>query len=96
MIMANKKDLKKDIKKAFAVLYNDLAFYMVFVKGKDRDDAKKLFDKILPAENELISKINVKPKDIKGKKQDYFAQITKQSIEILNGFFDEMSKLSHE
>lgn len=87
--MKSRRKLKKEIKKAFNNLYEDVIFYEIFSNQADVESARKLVDKIVNVENDLIERISVNEgKDVKGRIKTYFQKLNKD----IKSNIDEITK----
>lgn len=74
--MNSRKNLKKEIKKAFNGLYRDLVFYEAFAVGANQDAARAIIEKAVAAEEELIKRVSTNEgKHVKGRVKMYFNKL---------------------
>ena len=74
--MKSRKRLKKQIKKSFDELYQEVFFYEVFVVGADADAAKVLLSNMLEVETDLVKRISASEgKEVEGRVRMYFSKL---------------------
>lgn len=85
--MKNRKNLKKEIKKSFDVIYQEVIFYNAFTKNPNTELGEKILDEALSAEGELIRRVSVNEgKEVKGRRKMYFNKLQedlKKQIELI-------------
>lgn len=91
--MSSRKVLKKEVKKVFYILYNDLVSYMLFAEAEQRKTAQGIFAGIAPLEKEVISRINAKPSAIKENTKKYYDRLIAETNTKIREILDEISKL---
>lgn len=87
--MANKRDIKKDIKKASNRLIEDAFYQILDAAEKEAKKMDKVIDKIVDERFDLIRKVNQYPKKNQTKKvKAHFTKIKQE----LNKMVDEYTK----
>ena len=93
--MANRKDLKKDLKWLTNEVITDCFIYLDFNKNKNEDAVSQIINNMLIKYQELISKINLSTSTLDRKEvKNAFYEITKDLYETANKCFEELSTLS--
>lgn len=76
--MSSRKNLKKDINNAFDMLYVDCIFYKVYVLNADKEAADKVLEKIVGAQNDILSRVNItEGKEVEGRVKAYYKNLRK-------------------
>lgn len=92
--MNSRKDLKKEIKKAFNSLYRDLVYYEAFSVEVNQNAARILIDRAVLAEEELIKRVSTNEgKHVKGRVKMYFAKLRKDCAEKIAELSKEIAAL---
>lgn len=92
--MANKRDLKKQIKKRTNNLMEDAFSYTLNNPGENDSKADKLIDNIADKWFDLVSKVNHHPKN--GKRSEvkkHFTEIKKELHESASKFEEKVDEL---
>lgn len=92
--MKSRKNLKKEIKKAFNVLYKDILFYEAFVVDANKDAARLILDKAISAEEQLIQRVSKSEgKEVKGRVKMYFSKLRNDLQNQVNEIAKEVAAL---
>lgn len=74
--MKSRKQLKKEIKKSFNILYQEIFFYDVFVVNADMEKSKAILNEMLNSESDLIKRISLyEGKEMKERVKKYFSKL---------------------
>lgn len=92
--MKSRKKLKKEIKRAFNLLYKDILFYEAFVADANKDGARAILDKTIVAEEELTKRVSASEgKYVKGRVKMYFSKLRQDIAAKVNEIGDELAAL---
>jgi t-SNARE complex subunit (syntaxin) len=92
--MSSRKKLKKDINNTFEMLYVDCFFYKVYVVNADQDAADKVLKKIVDAQDDVLSRINItEGKEVKGRVKAYYKNLRKQLKEQIDAIGKDIEAL---
>lgn len=92
--MKSRKKLKKEIKRAFNILYKDILFYEAFVADANKEGARIILDKTITAEEELTKRVSVSEgKYVKGRVKMYFTKLRQDIRAKVNEIGDELAAL---
>ena len=87
----SRRQLKKEIKNAFNLIILDLVFYIEFIDGSDREEAKKLLNTIPGIADGFVQQISNKNLQPNAKK--YFNQLIDDLNKKMNDIADEIAAL---
>lgn len=92
--MKSRKNLKKEIKKAFNILYKDILFYEAFVVNANKDAARAILDKTIATEEELMKRVSfTEGKEVKGRVKMYFSKLRTDLSAKINEIAKEIAAL---
>ena len=87
----SRRQLKKEIKSVFNLIILDLVFYIEFVDGSDREEAKKLLNTIPAIADEYVDKMS--NRDLQPSPKKYFNQLIEDLNKTMNDIADEITAL---
>ena len=94
--MKSRKSLKKEIKKTFNTIYQEIIFYNAFVENADTESSEQILDEIITKESELIKRVSVNEgESVKGRRKMYFTKLRKDLKEQTEQLIKKISNLPH-
>lgn len=92
--MKSRKQLKKEIKKSFNILYQEIFFYDVFVVNAEVEKSKAILTEMLNRENDLLKRISFyEGKEVKGRVKMYFSKLREDFHKHLAEFENKIGEL---